>query len=740
MIQDYSRAKKLGERAFRRALAKGAYPYLPALEEMVEGVDRLPQISLGLAEIPLELVVGTLTGGRQSAFASNFMPLMSEKTEFAAKWSNLYDAQVEEGIRDPVKAYEFMNRFYVEEGNKRVSVLRYVGAASVPANVIRIRPPKDESVQSRIYYEYLDFYQATHLFEITFSAPGRYAQLAAVLGQNLRDPWPEELLEKLRTGYAVFRNAYLARGGERLSLTVGDALLIYLDVYSLDSLLTGGREEIEKRIARLWREFVALSLPDGIALIENRDEAEAHVRQSHLEKAARIVEDTARIVEETVEKTEAVSAAGAAQIAGAVAGAAAGLTGGAGAAAATAQAARKAVRDSLSSAVSAATEDLQTPLSLKPRKYSPAHPLKAAFFYEKDPESSGWVYGHELGRNHLREAFGSLVETMHFDHCGEEAVLQEAFETAKAEGCDVIFFTSPSFTKPALRFALDNPQVRVLGCGFNQTARAIRFYHGRMYEAKYLMGALAASLTDDHRIGYAAGRRDPAAVSSINAFALGAQLVDPGCRIELEWTGEPGGSVCHTDAAGMPEGPVTAALERRRDSLPAGAPERVTDRPDRIRHGIHVFSDLDMIRPKDEDRRYGLYIIDEQGGSRRLAAPVWNWGVFYEIAVRRILDGSYDDVSGQLKDRALNYWLGLSSGIIDVILSGSLPAPSYRLVEMLRRGIVEGHISPFEGELRAQDKTVHGERGKTLTAAEIMSMDWLVENVDGSIETFPATP
>ena len=174
MLLDYQKAKKLGERAYRRAVIKGQYPYLPALADMVKEVDRYPEIDLGRAEIPLDMIVGTRTSGRQNAFASNFMPLMGENTEFAAKWSHLYDAQVEEGIRDPVKVYEFMNRFYVEEGNKRISVLRYVGAVSVYANVIRIRPPRSEAEPVRVYYEYLDFYKVTRSFEIVLSAPGSY--------------------------------------------------------------------------------------------------------------------------------------------------------------------------------------------------------------------------------------------------------------------------------------------------------------------------------------------------------------------------------------------------------------------------------------------------------------------------------------------------------------------------------------------------------------------------------------
>lgn len=61
------------------------------------------------------------------------MPLLDEDTEFAQKWNALCDAHLSVGIRDPIKAYEYMNKFYVEEGNKRVSVMKYYEAMSIPA-------------------------------------------------------------------------------------------------------------------------------------------------------------------------------------------------------------------------------------------------------------------------------------------------------------------------------------------------------------------------------------------------------------------------------------------------------------------------------------------------------------------------------------------------------------------------------------------------------------------------------
>ena len=36
---------------------------------------------------------------------------------------------------------------------------------------------------------------------------------------------------------------------------------------------------------------------------------------------------------------------------------------------------------------------------------------KVAFVYDKDPSTSDWIYGHELGRLHLEETLGEIIET-----------------------------------------------------------------------------------------------------------------------------------------------------------------------------------------------------------------------------------------------------------------------------------------------------------------------------------------
>ena len=140
MLAEYGKAYKKGKKDYQLRMMKGERPTLPVLDEMLPAKGTYKEVPLGIVKIPLDSLVGTKTNASSNAFASNFMPILSEKSEFAEKWANLYKSQVSEGIREPIKAYEYMNQFYVEEGNKRVSVMKYVGMDSIPGSVTRLMP------------------------------------------------------------------------------------------------------------------------------------------------------------------------------------------------------------------------------------------------------------------------------------------------------------------------------------------------------------------------------------------------------------------------------------------------------------------------------------------------------------------------------------------------------------------------------------------------------------------------
>ena len=49
---------------------------------------------------------------------------------------------------------------------------------------------------------------------------------------------------------------------------------------------------------------------------------------------------------------------------------------------------------------------------------------------------------------------------------------------------------------------------------------------------------------------------------------------------------------------------------------------------------------------------------------------------------------------------------------------------------MLRKGIAEGRISPFEGVIYDREGKAHGAEEAFMSTAQIVGMDWLAENID----------
>lgn len=62
-----------------------------------------------------------------------------------------------------------------------------------------------------------------------------------------------------------------------------------------------------------------------------------------------------------------------------------------------------------------------------------------------------------------------------------------------------------------------------------------------------------------------------------------------------------------------------------------------------------------------------------------------------------------------------------------------MPHGTSRLIEFLKSSIRAGAFYPFDGPIYAQGGVIRCEKGQSLGANEIITMDWLVESVIGKI-------
>lgn len=252
-LEDYVNARKLGEKSYRYDVSTGRYPYLPALHEMLRNPGILREEKIGLMEIPIRLICGTLTKGRQEAFARNYMPLLADNSEFAMKWINLLSHQENEGIRDPVKAHEFMGRFYIGEGNKRVSVLKYLGQPDILADIVRVLPPDDVDDQEvRIYREFMKFFACTSIYGIYFTAEGCYRKLADMYGQDMATRWSTDAITELKSEYYNFSRLYSEHTGNRSAFYYGDVFMVYVSMYGHAGLMNDTDAVIRENLGRIW--------------------------------------------------------------------------------------------------------------------------------------------------------------------------------------------------------------------------------------------------------------------------------------------------------------------------------------------------------------------------------------------------------------------------------------------------------------------------------------------------------
>lgn len=457
----YVKARKLGNKEYQKAIDDGESPYLPVLDEIIESRILFKEEPVGTREIPLAQVVGTVTKGRQEAFARNFMPLLGPETEFGTKWIILMEYQEKEGISDAIKVIEYLGKFYVLEGNKRVSVMKFLEMPTILATVSRIVPPLNDDKEVIIYYEFLKFFKSTSIYDIFFSEEGCYDKLAEMIGRDFETPWDQDSIINLKSAFYKFSQAYKTVVNRTKQITTGDAFLLYVEMFKYDDLIDATVDEIKKNIRQIWPEIEIADNGNQIAFSE----------EPQLQK-----KPTIPIIEP--------------------------------------------IFDSIFQ---------RTP-------YSEKHPLNVLFLYNGDMSVSRWINGHEHGRLELEEKFPGIVKTLSCGLKETEEEFDEAVEAAAADGVELIITTSPVQMEFALRAAVRYPHIKFLNCSVHLSHGAVRTYYGRMYEAKFLLGALAATLSDDHRIGYVSTYPICGNIANINAFALGASLVDPRAKIYLTWS------------------------------------------------------------------------------------------------------------------------------------------------------------------------------------------------------------
>lgn len=598
----YAEARKAGKK--EEAEGKG----LPVLDQILQDPSEYAKERIGIREIPLEQIVGTKTEGRKGAMTGQFLPLLKEDSEFANKWMRLYDAQIEEGLRDPIKVYEYYHQYYVEEGNKRVSVMKFLGGNSIMADVTRILPKKEKTQKSQAYYAYLDFIREHHLDFIDLPKKEEYSQLEKLLSLGKEERMNREKERQIKAEYELFKKAFAQIKDEGMHLSVGEAFLLYLETYGLEGFTEKSRLELEKELLRIQADLRAFP-----------KKLEAKIETQPLDK------------------------------------------------------------------------ELKKRILLKPK-------VNVGFIYVKDEMRSAWTKLHLEGQEYVKHLMPEEVYTKsYFDaNTLEEQISQ--IEKAIEDGAQVVFTTSPIMLRASIMMAAKYPKVQILNCSLNTRTGHLRTYFARNFEVQFLNGMIAGILSESDELGYIADYPFYGMISNINAFALGAKMVNPRARVFLDWS--------------------TA-----KQTLQTGHEIKNVD--------ITYIAGEEFNTELNSPKMFGLYDLSKQR-FMNLATRKYYWGEFYKQLLTSILNGSFRLIERH-GNESINYWWGLSNGMLELYLKDSLPKQTRRLIEVMKEHMSEGGFNLFSTEMKDQKGRIRNHENESMSLQEIADMDWLLENVVGKI-------
>ena len=189
-------------------------------------------------------------------------------------------------------------------------------------------------------------------------------------------------------------------------------------------------------------------------------------------------------------------------------------------------------------------------------------------------------------------------------------------------------------------------------------------------------------MTKSDILGYVAAFPIPEVIRGINAFALGAQSVNPKAQVRVVWTKTWYDPATEKEAAKSLLDVGADVIAQHQDSP---GPQEAAE--EKGVYSVGYNSDMSAFAPK-----------------AHLTAPIWNWGPFYKDVVGQVRAGTWKSAAA---------WIGMKEGIVDIAPFGPMvPKDVQEKVLAKKKEIIDGQDDVFSGPIKDQNGKIQIAAGK----------------------------
>jgi simple sugar transport system substrate-binding protein len=312
----------------------------------------------------------------------------------------------------------------------------------------------------------------------------------------------------------------------------------------------------------------------------------------------------------------------------------------------------------------------------------------------------GWSHTLELGTKALSGKYGDKVNVSLLENIAEGPDADRIMNKTVAEGTQFLILGSFGYMEAGLKLGKAHPEISILHASGYKVAPNFSPFGARYYQGTYLMGMAAASLTKSKKLGVVGAFAIPELITSINAFTLGAQSIDPAVEVSVVWVNSWFDPASEQQAA-------KALLAQGVDVIFSNAQDTPSVIQTAEEAGVYAFnlnSSMQAYAPK-----------------KYLGVVATDWAPYFLQQVEAHLAGTFVGASA---------WLGMADKCVIVAdWNPDIPAETVAKITDMHAKIESGAFSPFSGPIMDQGGAEKVAAGVVLGDDAILSMDWHVKGV-----------
>lgn len=329
---------------------------------------------------------------------------------------------------------------------------------------------------------------------------------------------------------------------------------------------------------------------------------------------------------------------------------------------------------------------------------------KIAFIYLGSISDGGWTGAQDRARLALQKATGQHIP--YVENIPEQTEkAKQAAELFIGRGYNIIIGGTYGYSDAFLAEAKAHPDVVFVNMAGITTAPNLESPYPRTYQGWYLAGLAAGSVTKSKVLGMLEGFPIPDVLWDVNAFALGAKAANPGTVVKVAFVNSWSDPVKEGQLA-------NAMLEQGADVIATDmdSPAALVQAEKAHKFAVGYQNDMSAAAP------HGI-----------LTSVVFYWEKMLIPLVRQVAAGTWTSHGVSL--------YGIKDGVLDIVrpVHNVTPSSAAR-IDAMRQQIIAGTFSPFRGPITAQDGSVKVPAGQEMSVEAMWKMDYLVDNVRGSIK------